>query len=94
MEPYIREDEDFRPIHMGHALAVDALYQRLPRTQAMAVQAEYTRKNTWFGQNTAMERRVLARRWIQKATGEVVQDEDYLRFVEEFRAKVEVEVWV
>lgn len=94
MQPYVRDDDDFRPIHVAHALAVDALYQCLPREQALAVQAEYTRKNTWFRQHTPTERRVLARRWIQQATGRLVRDDEYLLWVADFKSKVEKEVWI
>jgi hypothetical protein len=42
-----------------HARAVDALYQRLPRHEAMIIQAEYTRKNSWFGSLSADGRRTV-----------------------------------
>jgi hypothetical protein len=75
-----------------HALAVDALYRRLPRHEAMIIQAEYTRKNSWFGSLSADGRRTVARRWIREATGAALRDEDYERHLQQFRTKVEMEV--
>lgn len=93
MEPYVPEDEgDCRPVNEDHAQAVDRLYRRLPRHEAMVVQAEYTRKNSQFGRYSATERRVQARRWIQQATGAVLRDEDYRRHLDQFRSLVEREV--
>lgn len=92
MARYVPEEDDHRPIMEEHALAVDALYRRLPRHEAMIIQAEYTRKNSWFGSLSADGRRTVARRWIREATGAALRDEDYERHLQQFRTKVEMEV--
>lgn len=74
---------------IDHARAVPVLYERLPRYQAMVIQAEYTRKNSWFGSLTAEGRLGVARRWIKEATGAVLRKEDYLRLLTEFQIQVE-----
>lgn len=92
MERYVPWQEDFRPIHQDHALAVDAPYQRLPHYQAMVIQAEYPRKNAQYGHLTASERQATARLWIKKVTGAVLRDEDYRRHLMDFRITVEKEI--
>ncbi|QTC00502.1 hypothetical protein JYG33_03275 [Alcaligenes sp. SORT26] len=92
MERYVPWEDDYRPINQDHAEAVNILYQCLPLYQAMVVQAEYTRKNSHFGNLSASERLVVARRWIRQITGAILRDEDYKRHLKGFRAKVEKEV--
>ncbi|WP_368647737.1 hypothetical protein ABRZ00_12810 [Castellaniella ginsengisoli] len=92
MARYVPQEDDHRPIMVDHALAVQVLYERLPRHEMMIIQAEYTRKNSWFGSLSADGRRTMARRWIQEVTGAVLRQEDYVRLLERFQRRVETEV--
>ena len=92
MQRYVPQEDDHRPIMIDHARAVQALYERLSRHEMMIIQAEYTRKNSWFGHLSADGRRTVARRWIREVTGAVLRQEDYVRLLDAFRQRVEKEV--
>lgn len=92
MQRYIPWEDNFNPINIEHARAVNVLYERLPRHEAMVIQAEYTRKSSHFGEYSSSERVVVARRWIKLVTGAVLRDEDYRRHLEAFKATVEKEI--
>ncbi|WP_368648990.1 hypothetical protein ABRY95_13885 [Castellaniella ginsengisoli] len=92
MQRYVPQEDDHRPIMVDHARAVQVLYERLSRHEMMIIQAEYTRKNSWFGHLSADGRRTVARRWIQEVTGAVLRQEDYVRLLDAFRDRVEREV--
>lgn len=94
MARYIPQEDDYRPIMTDHAQAVQRIYDGLSQPEAMVVQAEYTRKNSWFGSLSADARKVTARRWIQEATGAVLRDEDYVRHLDRFKERVGKEVSV
>lgn len=88
MAPYESPRDDFQPIMIDHAHAVDRMHQALPRHEQMVVIAEYPQKNVRFGRYAAQQRRVLARRWIGETTGAYLTDDQYRLYLGLFRDAV------
>lgn len=92
MEPYQAHRDDFKPIMVEHALAVERMYRALPRPEQMVIIAEYPQKNVRFGMLSEPQRRTLARRWIYETTGVYVTDEQYGLYLGLFRDAVRREL--
>lgn len=88
MTPYQPARDDFNPIMIDHAQAVERMHQALPRHEQMVVIAEYPQKNVRFGMLNEQQRRVLARRWIGTTTGVWMTDELYSLYLGLFRDAV------
>lgn len=92
MAPYRAQRDDFKPLMIEHALAVDARHKALPRHEQMVIIAEYPQKNVRFGMLNAQQRRVLARRWIGVSTGVWMTDDEYGQHLAGFRERIEREL--
>jgi len=85
MAVHVPDDGDYRPVNVEHAQRVQALYDRLPRHEQMAVTAEYPQKYARFGRFNADGRSRRARAWIADATGVWLTETEYRLYVGLFR---------
>lgn len=88
MEPYQAPHDDFKPIMVEHAQAVERMHRALPRHEQMVIIAEYPQKNVRFGALSDQQRREHARRWIGATTGVWLTANDYQLYLGLFRDAV------
>lgn len=89
MTPYVSWEDDHRPINIDHARKVEEMHAALPWHERMVIIAEYPQKNAMFGELTAAERGVRARRWIADKTGVALTETEYKLYLGLFRGQVE-----
>ena len=84
--------EDYHPIEMGHAMAVERLHQALPLLERMIIIAEYPQRHERFAGLDAHQRRTAALRWIAQVTGKAISATEYRLYLGLFKDKVKREV--
>ncbi|QDJ44816.1 hypothetical protein [Bordetella hinzii] len=89
MTPYVSWEDDHRPINTDHAKAVEAMHASLPHHERMVIIAEYTKKNSLFGDLEPRQRIDAARRWIREVTGVNLSETEYKLYLGLFRSEVE-----
>ncbi len=77
MQPYVSYQDNYHPILVDDARAVDAMHRRLPHHEAMIITAEYPQRNVRFADMAAPERRRAAIRWILSVTGLQISEQQY-----------------
>lgn len=88
MERYVPWEDDYRPINIDHARAVQAMHESLPWHERMVIIAEYSQKNRLFKDMTASERLTAARRWIGQITGVWLGEPEYRLYLGLFKDDV------
>ena len=89
---YVPETEDYHPIEVDHALAVERMHQALPLAERMIIIAEYPQRHGRFAGLEAHQRRTAALRWIAQVTGNAISATEYRLYLGLFKDKVTREV--
>ncbi|QQB32816.1 hypothetical protein I6I07_19415 [Achromobacter deleyi] len=93
MAQFIPEEDEFRPILIDQAVAVDGLHKALTRHEAMIIIAEYPQRHERFAGMEAAARAERARVWISRITGINLTNAQYKQCLGFFKDKVQREVW-
>lgn len=89
---FVPETEDYHPIQVDQAQAVERLHQALPHLEAMIIIAEYPQRHERFAGLEAHQRRTAALRWIAQVTGKAISATEYRLYLGLFKDKVKREV--
>ena len=92
MQRVLPEGDDFRPIQVAHAQAVERLHASLPWHERMVITAEYPQRNGRFLGKATAARRKAARDWILEVTGVSLADVDYQLYLGLFKEEVKRKV--
>ncbi|MCQ9618377.1 hypothetical protein L1889_18225 [Paenalcaligenes niemegkensis] len=85
MEHVVPFEDEYRPINVDQAVAVERLHKTLPHHEQMVVIAEYPQRNGLFAGLQAKQRREKAQRWIKSVTGVWLREHEYKLYVGLFR---------
>ena len=78
-------DDEYRPINVEQALAVEQLHKTLPHHEGMIVTAEYPQRNGLFAELTPQQRLEKAQRWIKSVTGVWLREHEYKLYLGLFK---------